>query len=146
MSVSTSSPQATPAQDPKEGGPKPDFPQPSIPPPGLTDQMRPRPDHGEESYRGLGRLAGRVALVTGSDSGIGKAVAIAFAREGADVVVSHLPEEEPDGADVLPVPGQRRRVSSGELVLGEHLGEERPRRGDVVRAVHRDGLAGVRAD
>ena len=101
MSVSTSSPQATPAQDPREAGPKPDFPQPSIPPPGLTDQMRPRPDHGEESYRGLGRLAGKVALVTGSDSGIGKAVAIAFAREGADVVVSHLPQEEPDGTDTV---------------------------------------------
>ncbi|MFI9644202.1 SDR family oxidoreductase [Micromonospora sp. NPDC051925] len=62
--------------------------------PGMTDRMGPKPDHGEESYRGSGRLAGRRALVTGGDSGIGRAVAIAFAREGADVVVSYLGEEE----------------------------------------------------
>jgi NAD(P)-dependent dehydrogenase (short-subunit alcohol dehydrogenase family) len=97
--VPRSSPQAAPAQDPKEAGPKPDFAQPPIPPPGLTDDMRPRPDHGEASYQGLGRLTGKVALLTGADSGIGKAVAIAFAREGADLVISHLPAEEPDGAD-----------------------------------------------
>jgi NAD(P)-dependent dehydrogenase (short-subunit alcohol dehydrogenase family) len=68
-------------------------------PPGLTDEMTPSPDHGEESYRGLGRLTGRTALITGGDSGIGRAVAIAFAREGADVLVSHLPQEERDGAE-----------------------------------------------
>jgi NAD(P)-dependent dehydrogenase (short-subunit alcohol dehydrogenase family) len=59
--------------------------------------MQPQADHGEESYRGLGRLTDKVALITGADSGIGRAVAIAFAREGADVLISYLPEEEQDG-------------------------------------------------
>lgn len=61
--------------------------------------MRQKPDHGEESYQGLGRLTDKVALITGGDSGIGKAVAIAFAREGADVLLSYLPEEEQDASD-----------------------------------------------
>lgn len=64
------------------------------PVPGSTEQMTPRPDHGEESYRGSGRLAGKAALITGGDSGIGRAVAIAFAREGADVIISYLDEHE----------------------------------------------------
>src|SRR5438552_39427 len=63
-------------------------------PPGTEQQMRPVPDHGEASYRGSGRLAGKAAVVTGADSGIGKAVAIAFAREGADVVISYLDEHQ----------------------------------------------------
>jgi len=62
--------------------------------PGLTDRMDPRPDHGEESYKGSGRLAGRAAIITGADSGIGRAVAIAFAREGADVLIGYLNEDE----------------------------------------------------
>jgi NAD(P)-dependent dehydrogenase (short-subunit alcohol dehydrogenase family) len=63
-------------------------------PPGRTGEMRPKPDHGEESYRGSGRLAGKVAVITGADSGIGRAVAIAYAREGADVLVAYLDEHE----------------------------------------------------
>jgi NAD(P)-dependent dehydrogenase (short-subunit alcohol dehydrogenase family) len=63
-------------------------------PPGSTDEMTPRPDHGEDSYRGSGRLTGKVAVITGADSGIGRAVAIAYAREGADVVISYLNEHE----------------------------------------------------
>jgi hypothetical protein len=63
-------------------------------PPGRTGEMRPRPDHGEESYRGSGRLAGKAAVITGGDSGIGRAVAIAFAREGADVLIAYLDEHD----------------------------------------------------
>src|SRR4051812_42812886 len=64
--------------------------------PGLTSDMDAEPDHGEKSYRGVGRLTDRRAIITGGDSGIGRAVAIAFAREGADVLISYLPEEEED--------------------------------------------------
>lgn len=63
-------------------------------PPGVTSEMTPRPDHGEQSYRGAGRLAGKAAVITGGDSGIGRAVAIAYAREGADVLISYLDEHE----------------------------------------------------
>ncbi|OLT04239.1 NAD(P)-dependent oxidoreductase [Kocuria sp. CNJ-770] len=69
--------------------------------PGLQGEMAPKPDSGESSYRGSGRLAGRKAVVTGADSGIGRATAIAYAREGADVVLSYLPEEEPDAREVV---------------------------------------------
>jgi NAD(P)-dependent dehydrogenase (short-subunit alcohol dehydrogenase family) len=72
------------------------FPAQQQDPPGLTGDMTPRPDHGEESYQGSGRLQGRRALITGGDSGIGRAVALAYAREGADVVFTYLPEEKPD--------------------------------------------------
>jgi hypothetical protein len=83
-------------KDPRTQGPKPEFPQNTIDYPGSTDVMNPRPDHGEEAYQGLGRLRDKVALITGADSGIGRAVAIAFAREGADIVLVYLPEEEND--------------------------------------------------
>ena len=68
-------------------------------PPGLTSKMSPRPDHGEQSWVGRNRLPGMKALITGGDSGIGRAVAIAFAREGCDVALSYLPEEQSDAED-----------------------------------------------
>lgn len=81
--------------------PKPPFPIQQQPWPGLTSKMNPRPDHGETSYKGSGRLRGRKALITGGDSGIGRAAAIAYAREGADVAINYLPAEEPDAKEVV---------------------------------------------
>ena len=80
--------------DPKEAGPKPPFEPQQQEPPGQTRAMDPKPDHGEHSYQGSGKLQGRAALITGADSGIGRAVAIAFAREGADVLISYLEEHD----------------------------------------------------
>ena len=81
--------------------PKPPFPKQEQPWPGLASKLDPPADHGEETYKGSGRLAGRKALVTGGDSGIGRAAAIAFAREGADVAINYLPAEEPDAKEVV---------------------------------------------
>lgn len=87
--------------DPTGKYPKPPYKKQSQPWPGLASQMDPRPDHGEESYKGSGRLAGRKALITGGDSGMGRAAAIAYAREGADVAINYLPAEEPDAKEVI---------------------------------------------
>jgi len=80
--------------DPRQAGPQPPQRRQQQDPPGHTDPLNPRPDHGEQSYRGSGKLQGKAALITGGDSGIGRAVAIAFAREGADVLVSYLSEHK----------------------------------------------------
>lgn len=88
-------------QNPTEKYASPPFPKQPQPVPGLARDMSPKPDHGETSYRGSGRLEGRKALITGADSGIGRAVAIAFAREGADIALNYLPEEEVDASEVV---------------------------------------------
>ena len=122
--------------DPTEAYPSDDFPEENIDHPGLTEEMRVEPDHGEHSYRGSGRLDGRRAVITGGDSGIGRAVAIAFAREGADLVISYLPDEEPDAQETARwvADAGRRAV----LVPGD-LQEEQQCASLVARAVEELG-------
>jgi len=88
-------------EDPTKKYSKPPFKEQSQPWPGLAGKMDPKPDHGEKSYVGSGRLTGRKALITGGDSGMGRAAAIAYAREGADVAINYLPEEEQDAKEVI---------------------------------------------
>ncbi len=122
--------------DPKELHQKPPFDEPPQKAPGTEEQMRNRPDHGETSYRGLGRLAGKSALITGGDSGIGRAVAIAFAREGADVAVSFLPEEERDAEETERWVKEAGRKS---LKLAGDIQDERHCRDMVERTVSQFG-------
>jgi NAD(P)-dependent dehydrogenase (short-subunit alcohol dehydrogenase family) len=105
-------------QDPRTQYPQPTFPEQSENAPGLARDMDPKPDHGENSYRGSGRLVGRKAVVTGADSGIGRAAAIAFAREGADVVLSYLPEEKADAdevAELIRAEGRKAVLVPGDI-------------------------------
>jgi hypothetical protein len=88
-------------QDPVKQYPHPTFKKQQQPAPGLANKMDPKPDHGEESYVGSGRLQGRRAIITGGDSGIGRATAIAYAREGADIVLNYLPSEQSDADEVI---------------------------------------------
>lgn len=88
-------------ENPLHKYPKPPYPKQKQPHPGLASKMDPLPDHGEKTYKGSGRLTGRKALITGGDSGIGRAAAIAYAREGADVAINYLPAEEEDAKEVV---------------------------------------------
>jgi NAD(P)-dependent dehydrogenase (short-subunit alcohol dehydrogenase family) len=88
-------------QDPTTQYPQPEFPQQPLEHPGLESDMDPRPDYGEDTYRGTGKLTGKAAIITGGDSGIGRAVALAFAREGADVLISYLEAEETDAQETV---------------------------------------------
>ncbi len=125
--------QTTP-QDPTEQFNPNEHPQENIAHPGITSDMSEQPDHGEDTYRGTGRLEGKRALITGGDSGIGRAVAIAFAREGADVAISYLPEEEEDaqvtaglvrdaGRKAVTLPGDIREESVCTGLVAQTVGE-----------------------
>jgi NAD(P)-dependent dehydrogenase (short-subunit alcohol dehydrogenase family) len=117
-------------QDPRKQHPAPPFPKQPQPAPGLARKLQPPADHGEESYRGSGKLEGRRALVTGGDSGIGRAVAIAYAREGADVAISYLPVEQPDADEVVALireAGRKAVALPGDLA-DERYARDLPRR------------------
>jgi NAD(P)-dependent dehydrogenase (short-subunit alcohol dehydrogenase family) len=101
---------------------KPPFPRQHQPMPGRTDAMRPRPDHGEQSYRGSGKLAGKRAVITGADSGIGRAVAIAYAREGADVLIAYLNEHDDakETQRLVEEAGRKAVILAGDVGSSEH--------------------------
>ncbi|MDN2579112.1 SDR family oxidoreductase [Aquibium sp. ELW1220] len=122
-------------EHPQSKHPQPPMPKQQQDMPGYTDDMNPRPDHGEESYRGSGKLTDRVALVTGADSGIGRAVAIAFAREGADVVISYLEEDEDARETARWVEEAGRKA----VVLRGDIGDEGFARSLVQRTVEECG-------
>jgi len=127
-----------PLEHPGDKYPKPPFEKQKQPWPGLAKNMQPPPDHGETSYRGAGRLLGRRALITGGDSGMGRAAAIAFAREGADVAINYFPSEEEDAADVIALIEQAGR--KGIAIPGD-LRNEAFCRSLVEKAVQ--GLGGL---
>ncbi|HEY1009873.1 MAG TPA: SDR family NAD(P)-dependent oxidoreductase, partial [Daejeonella sp.] len=109
-------------KDPKERYARPPFPEQAQEIPGTTGAMTPKPDHGEASYRGSGKLTGRKAIITGADSGIGRAVAIAFAREGADVLISYLSEHDDarETARFVEEAGRKAVLVSGDISNEEH--------------------------
>jgi NAD(P)-dependent dehydrogenase (short-subunit alcohol dehydrogenase family) len=128
----------SPLSDPTTKYPKPPFPDQKQPWPGLASKMQPKPDHGESNYKGSGRLAGRKALITGGDSGMGRAAAIAFAREGADVAISYFPDEEPDAQEVI---GLIREAGRKAIALPGDIRNEAVCKDIVSRAV--SGLSGL---
>jgi NAD(P)-dependent dehydrogenase (short-subunit alcohol dehydrogenase family) len=120
--------------------PKPPFAAQPQAMPGMTDLMKPRPDHGEHTYKGTGRLQDRKAIITGGDSGIGRAVAIAYAREGADVLISYLPEEQADAEQVremIEAAGRSAVLVPGDISQAEHC------RTLVARAVQEFGRVDI---
>src|ERR1700716_2552596 len=119
--------------------PKPPFPAQKQPMPGSTAKMSPRPDHGETSYKGSGRLKGMKAVITGGDSGIGRAVAIAFAREGADVLIAYLSEDE-DAQEVARLVRDAGRTC---VLVGGDLSDPAHCRAVIERAVGEFGAIDV---
>ncbi|HEX8368867.1 MAG TPA: SDR family oxidoreductase [Pyrinomonadaceae bacterium] len=114
------------SENPKEKEPQPPFPEQPQTPPGLESEMQPAPDFGEQSYKGTGRLQDKAAIITGGDSGIGRAVALAFAREGADVLISYLSEEEEDAQKtrrVVEEAGRRCVTMPGDIREESHCRE-----------------------
>ena len=104
-------------RNPLERQPNPPFPEQTQPAPGLESKMQPRPDYGEESYKGSGKLTGKAAIITGADSGIGRAVALAYAREGADVLISYLDSDSDaqETARVVQVSGRKAVLMKGDV-------------------------------
>lgn len=113
------------SQNPKEQGPKPPFPEQEQEWPGIESKMQPKPDYGEESYRGHARLQDKTAVITGGDSGIGRAVALAFAREGADVVFSYLKEDSDakETVSAVEAAGKRAVPVRGDITDENHCKE-----------------------
>ncbi|GAB3228242.1 SDR family oxidoreductase [Kineococcus gypseus] len=131
--------QTTP-QDPTAQHASPDSEGEQVAHPGRTGDLRDEPDHGEESYRGSGRLEGKKAVITGGDSGIGRAVAIAFAREGADVLIVHLPEEEEDARTTV---GHVESAGRKGVAVAADIRDEDACQGVVDRAVREFGRIDV---
>ncbi len=123
-------------QDPRHQYPAPPFPRQPQEPPGIVARMEPRPDHGEESYAGFGRLLGRKALITGGDSGIGRAAAIAYAREGADVAINFLPSETEDASEVI---GYIEQAGTKGIALPGDISDEATARKIVTDAIEQLG-------
>jgi NAD(P)-dependent dehydrogenase (short-subunit alcohol dehydrogenase family) len=127
-------------QDPTTRHPAPGSGEKDVEHRGLTGDLDVRPDHGEKTYRGSGRLEGRKAVITGGDSGIGRAVALAFAREGADVLISYLPDEEEDGRETVRLIEEAGRTA---VAVPGDLVEEANCRAVVDRAVEAFGRIDV---
>lgn len=123
-------------QDPRHQYPSPPFPRQPQDPPGIVGKMKPVPDHGEESYAGFGRLLGRKALITGGDSGIGRAAAIAYAREGADVAINYLPSETDDASEVI---GYIEKAGTKGIALPGDISDEETARKVIADAVEQLG-------
>ena len=147
-------------RDPREQYPQPGFPEQEQEHPGLEGQMQPEPDYGEGTYRGTGKLEGKATIITGGDSGIGRAAALAFAREGADVLISYLENEEPDaretvrvveeaGREAVTVPGDIAEEAQCQKVVEKALQEFGKIDVLVNNAAYqmvRDGIEGISSE